>query len=92
MIGSTDTTAFFIIVAEFFTVWLLGVGQFRWDWILALVIGGGISAPLAAYTCKRVQPRLLGAFVGLILVLTNLWTIVSFTALNLVARACQPII
>lgn len=76
--GSTDTTAFFITAAETFTfIWLLGVGQFRGDWILALVIGVGVSAPLEAYTCKGVQPRLLGAFVGLILVLTNLWTIAS---------------
>jgi hypothetical protein len=78
IIGSVATSVFFITLAETFTfIWLLGVGQFRWDWILALVIGGGISAPLAAYTCKQVQPRLLGASVGLILVLTNLWTIAS---------------
>ncbi len=78
IIGSTDFTAFFITAAETFTfIWLLGVGQFRWDWILALVVGGGLSAPLATYTSKWVQPRLLGAFVGLILVLTNLWTIAS---------------
>ena len=78
VIGSVATSVFFITTAETFTfIWLLGVEQFRWDWILALVIGGGISAPLAAYTSKRVQPRLLGAFVGLILVLTNSWTIAS---------------
>lgn len=78
IIGSTDATAFFITVAETLTfIWLLGVEQFRWDWILALVIGGGIATPLAAYTSKQVQPRFLGAFIGLILVLTNLWTIAS---------------
>jgi hypothetical protein len=78
VIGSTDTAAFFITVAETFTfLWLLGAQQFRWDWILALMIGGGIAAPLAAYTCKRVPPRLLGASIGLILMTTNLWTITS---------------
>jgi len=64
-------------VETFTFIWLLGAEQLRWDWTLALVIGGGIAAPLAAYTSKRVQPRLLGAFIGLILVLTNLWTITS---------------
>jgi uncharacterized membrane protein YfcA len=78
IIGSITTSVFFITVAETLTfVWLLGVEPLRWDWILALTIGGGISAPLAAYTCRRVHPRLLGAFVGLILVSTNLWTITS---------------
>lgn len=78
IIGSISTAAFFVTAVETFTfIWLLGVMQFRWDWILALVIGGGIAAPLAAYTSKRVQPRLLGASIGLILVLTNLWTIAS---------------
>jgi hypothetical protein len=78
VIGSTDTAAFFITAAETFTfLWLLGAQRFRWDWILALMIGGGIAAPLAAYTCKRVPPRLLGTSIGLILITTNLWTITS---------------
>jgi hypothetical protein len=40
VIGSVDTTAFFVTSAEILTfLWLLGVGQFRWDWIIAFVVG-----------------------------------------------------
>jgi hypothetical protein len=78
VIGSMSTAAFFVTLAETLTfLGLLGMGQFRWDWILALVIGGGLAAPIAAYTCKRVQPRVLGVFVGLILMFTNMWTVAS---------------
>jgi len=80
VIGSMDTTAFFVTLAEVLTfMWLLkNIGEFRWDWILALVIGGALAAPIAAYTCRKVQPRLLGLLVGLILIFINLWTITSF--------------
>jgi hypothetical protein len=78
VIGSMDTTAFFVTAAETLTfLGLLDIGQFRWDWIIALVVGGGLAAPLAAYTCRKVQARLLGISVGLILMFTNLWTIIS---------------
>jgi hypothetical protein len=78
VIGSMDTTAFFVTLAETLTfIWLLDIKQFRWDWILALVISGGLAAPIAASMCGKVRPRLLGLSLGLILILTNLWTIIT---------------
>lgn len=80
IIGSVATSVFFITAAETLTfMWLLGVEQFRWDWIIALVVGGGLAAPIAAYTCKKIQAKLLGVSVGLILMFTNLWTMISLS-------------
>jgi hypothetical protein len=78
VIGSMDTTAFFVTLAETLAfIWLLDIGRFRWDWILTLVIGGVLAAPIAAYTCRKAKPTLLGLSVGMVLMFTNLWTITS---------------
>ena len=78
VVGSVDASEFFITVAETLTfTLLLGPENFHWDWVLALIIGGGIAAPLAAYTCKKIPTRLLGVLVGVILLITNLRTIIA---------------
>ena len=77
VIGSVDASEFFITIAETLTfMLLLGPENFHWEWVLALIIGGGVAAPLAAYTCKKTSARLLGVLVGLILLITNLRTII----------------
>lgn len=78
VIGSVDASEFFITIAETITfILLLGPENFHWNWVLALIIGGGIAAPLAAYTCKKIPTRLLGVLVGLILLITNLRTLLK---------------
>ena len=77
VVGSVDASEFFITIAETLTfMLLLGPENFHWEWVLALIIGGGVAAPLAAYTCKKTSARLLGVLVGLILLITNLRTII----------------
>jgi len=76
VIGSVDASEFFIAVAQTLTfLIILGPLAFHWIWVLALLIGGVVAAPLAAYTCKRVPARWLGLLVGLILMVSNLVTL-----------------
>ena len=78
VVGSVDASEFFVTIAETITfMLLLGPENFHWNWVLALIIGGGIAAPVAAYTCKRITMRLLGILVGLILLITNLRTLLN---------------
>jgi uncharacterized protein len=72
-VGSVDLAEFFITIAITSTFLLLiGSGKFRWDLVLALMIGGVIAAPLAAFTCKKLPKRLLGVLIGVIVIILSL--------------------
>ena len=43
----------------------------KFTWVLALLLGGVIAAPIAAWLAKHVPPRILGSAVGGLIVLTN---------------------
>src|SRR3989304_3068185 len=45
-----------------------GLQAFSWGLALALTLGGAITAPLAAYACRRLPPRMLIFGVGLALI------------------------
>ena len=72
VIGTIDTSEFFVAVAASigFFFGLSGVG-IDWSWALALLIGGLIAAPIAAWLVRHVPPRILGSLVGGLIVLTN---------------------
>ena len=55
------------------------VGRYRVDvaWVLALLIGGLIAAPIAAWLVRLVPPRILGSLVGGVIVLTNSRTLLN---------------
>ncbi|MCK4482561.1 sulfite exporter TauE/SafE family protein, partial [Candidatus Bathyarchaeota archaeon] len=66
-IGSVNSAEFFVTLTEaatFFTI--LGITHL--EIIIGLIIGGVIAAPLAAYTCKKLPPRILMAIVGTVIV------------------------
>ncbi len=72
-VGSVNLAEFFVTVAITSTfVLLIGTENFRWDLVIALLIGGIIAAPLAAFSCKKLPKRLLGILVGLIVVALSL--------------------
>ena len=58
---------------------LLGLGSqaINWAWVAALLAGGVIAAPIAAWLVRSLTPRLLGTGVGLVLVLTNSNTVLN---------------
>jgi uncharacterized membrane protein YfcA len=71
-IGSIDTSEFLVsLAASLGFLFALGDQGINLFWVLGLLAGGLIAAPLAAWLVRYVPPRLLGAGVGGMIVLTN---------------------
>ena len=76
VIGSIDTSEFLVSVAAsvgFFIA--LGSQGIDVAWVLALLAGGLIAAPVAAWLVRHVPARVLGSAVGGLIVLTNVRTL-----------------
>jgi len=74
VVGSVNFAEFFITLVMSITfLSLLKIENFRWDIILALSVGGIISAPFSAFICKKLPRRLLGILVGLMVIILSLW-------------------
>lgn len=72
-VGSVDLAEFFVTLAITFTFGVfMGFKNFRWDIVLAFLVGGVLAAPLAAYSCKKLPKRLLGILVGLLVIILSL--------------------
>mgnify|MGYP000368567940 CR=1 FL=1 len=86
VIGSIDTSEF-LVAAAASAGFLLGLGsaQLDYGWVLALLAGGLLAAPLAAYLVRIVPPRMLGAAVGGMILLTNSRTLLHTDVLASVA-------
>ncbi|WP_328467792.1 sulfite exporter TauE/SafE family protein [Actinoplanes sp. NBC_00393] len=71
-IGSIDTSEFLVAVAASLG-FIIGIGSENIDfgWVAALLIGGVIAAPIAAWLVRHIPPRVLGAAVGGVIILTN---------------------
>ncbi|MEU1753009.1 sulfite exporter TauE/SafE family protein [Micromonospora matsumotoense] len=76
VIGSIDTSEFLVAVAASLG-FLVGIGSanINFAWVGALLIGGMIAAPIAAWLVRLVPPRVLGSAVGGVIVLTNTRTL-----------------
>lgn len=73
-IGTVNTAEFFV---TFFAtaVFLYHVGVESWQVVLGLILGGVLAAPLGAFMAARINKRLLLIMVGLVIVITSLFTI-----------------
>jgi uncharacterized membrane protein YfcA len=78
VIGTVDTSEFLVAIAAS-AGFLVGIGgeNFIWSAVVALLIGGLIAAPIAAYLVRCVPARLLGASVGGMIVMTNISTVAT---------------
>jgi uncharacterized protein len=76
VIGSVDTSEF-VVAGAASVGFLIGLGSegFVLPTVAALLVGGLIAAPLAAWLVRIVPAQLLGAAVGGLIVLTNARTI-----------------
>lgn len=75
-IGTVNTAEFF--VAFFSTgVFLFFVGMEGWKTILGLILGGVLAAPIGAYLIRFIKPRVLMFLVGVVIIVTSVFTIVS---------------
>lgn len=78
VIGSVDTSEFAIaIAATLGFIISLGVAKFHWEWVVVLMIGGIVAAPIAAWLVRKIPSAILGVLVGGLIVLTNLNTILT---------------
>ncbi|MEV4813327.1 sulfite exporter TauE/SafE family protein [Micromonospora avicenniae] len=75
-IGSIDTSEFLVAVAAS-VGFIIGIGSegVNYAWVAALLIGGVIAAPIAAWLVRHIPPRVLGSAVGGIIILTNTRTL-----------------
>ena len=70
----TSNAAEFAVAVSASTGFLIGLGLAGIDWTaaVALMIGGVLAAPVAAYIVKIVNPRFLGIAVGVVVIILNL--------------------
>ncbi|RZT79686.1 hypothetical protein EV382_2917 [Micromonospora violae] len=75
-IGSIDTSEFLVAVAASIG-FIIGIGSegVNFAWVAALLIGGIIAAPIAAWLVRHIPPRVLGSAVGGLIILTNTRTL-----------------
>lgn len=78
VIGSIDTSEFLIALAAS-GGFLIGLGSEGVDatWAAALLVGGLIAAPVAAWLVRHVPPRILGSAVGGLIIITNSRTLLT---------------
>ena len=90
VIGSIDTSEFLVAVAASLG-FLLSLGSQGVDarWVLALLVGGLVAAPIAAWLVRLVPPRILGSAVGGLIVLTNTRTVVRSDWVGLAGTPAQ---
>lgn len=79
VVGSVNLVEFFVTLAETVT-FLVTVGPeaFRWDIVVALLIGGAIAAPAAAFVCRKLPAKALGSLIGVLLIGLNVRTLLKF--------------
>jgi uncharacterized protein len=75
-VGSVSTAEFFVTTAAS-VGFLIGIGGegVRAPYVLALMAGGVVAAPLAALMVKRLDASVLGVVVGTLLLVTNARTL-----------------
>ncbi len=75
-IGSIDTSEFLVAIAASIGFFVgLGSENINFTWVAALLIGGVIAAPIAAWLVRHIPPRVLGSAVGGVIILTNVRTL-----------------
>jgi uncharacterized protein len=78
VVGSIDTSEFVVAVgASLGFLYGLGSAGINFAWALALLAGGAIAAPIAAWVVRHLAPRVLGVAAGGFIVLTNAQTMMA---------------
>jgi len=78
VIGSIDTSEFLVaLAASLGFLFALGSQGIDLLWVVGLLAGGLVAAPIAAWLVRHIPPRLLGSMVGGIIVLTNVRTLLK---------------
>jgi hypothetical protein len=90
VIGSVDTSEFLVAFAASVGFLLaLGSQGIAWSFVGALLAGGIVAAPIAAWLVRKITAGLLGAAVGGMIILTNVRTL--FEALEVDGGIRKPV-
>ncbi|WP_314035498.1 sulfite exporter TauE/SafE family protein [Dietzia sp. CH92] len=91
VVGSIDTSEFVVAVGGSLGFLLgLGAAGINWGYALALLIGGVIVAPFAAWLVKHLPARVLGTAAGGLIVVTNSRTLLQWAEVP--SAATTPIL
>jgi len=78
VVGTVDTSEFLVAVAASIGFFVgLSFTEIPWGIVGALLIGGLVAAPLAAYIVRLLPARVLGTAVASIILLTNMRTFMN---------------
>ena len=79
VVGSVDTAEFVVAVGGSLG-FLVGLGAhgIEWTYVLALMVGGVVAAPIAALLVRYLPARVLGVAAGGLIVLTNVQTLADW--------------
>jgi uncharacterized membrane protein YfcA len=97
VIGSVSASEFLVSIAASMG-FLLNLGSAGVSWAIAgaLLAGGAVAAPFAAWLVSRMTPRILGTVVGGLILVTNLRTLMLYfgatEALRLAMYAAAAVI
>jgi len=77
VVGSVNVVEFFVTIAAVITFLVrIGPENFEWEIVAALLVGGAIAAPVAAWVCHKLPSRILGISIGVALVVLNARTLI----------------
>ena len=88
IIGTVDTSEFVVaLCASLGFLFSLTFAEIPWQVVGALLVGGVIAAPLAAFIVKKLPARILGTVVGGVILIVNMQTF--FGAIGLQGAAAN---
>jgi uncharacterized protein len=83
VIGTVDTSEFIVAVcASIGFFFALSFADIPWQVVSALLVGGVIAAPIAAYVVRVLPTRILGTAVGGLILVTNMRTFLGAVGLR----------
>jgi len=83
VIGTVSASEFVVAVAASAGfIFGIGVAGVRLDYVAALLVGGLVAAPIAAYLVRHMNPRILGVIVGGFICFTNARTLLAATGVS----------
>jgi uncharacterized membrane protein YfcA len=75
-IGTTNTAEFLVSISASIGFLIgLGYANIPWQEVFALLLGGLLAAPLAAWLVSKAPRRIMGVLVGAVVVLLNLFSL-----------------
>lgn len=75
-VGSVNAAKFFITVSTTVSfIIFLGLGNFQWEIIFGLVIGGLLIAPFAGILTKKLPHKTLGILTGILIITLSTYTL-----------------